>query len=557
MSVFDVRENAVFSKRIYLRARSTYIEEIGNDICFFIFDDSINKYIKAFCITKDGITSENKLNVCVVNTTPIDVNLASETIGITTLQTIQVDTGLTELGISSFPITNANINISAQSLPNIQIQSNNENIMTESTSTLINRNVNENIGINPFEEKLYSISKSIYKSNYRGLQESDQQLFYEAEASTGAPIILYNNYGVQANLATGETYERITRFFPYRHGKTLYTYTMSNISFSSAFPYEFDYEFGLKERDGNRICFLVHCEGGAGLGSPTISILIEMTNESGSMITQTISQSSFNIDIIDGTGPSSSNKSGYTYFGNWATNKFFILTDENLHYTFGLINGTNLIPCHSFSQNDVKGEFSEGQLFAPHRPYFRAERLDSVVGVRTFTWYGFEIYKDTTLSLINFINSTFSGTIAGIPFLFPVVVTSTAPLFLIRYRATDYYGNVQLGTFHINTNRTCVISIIYGNDESPIVTIGGGAGTNLGNINYDTGPTSYTSGGYVLYQSTILSGVTEFKLDDYFNTWKLFGFDQSVSTRNEILFTIASVSGAAGTADWNMNFNQF
>ena len=121
--------------------------------------------------------------MCISNTTPIDVNIASQPIGITTLQTIVVDTQLTEIGISSFPTSNANIDIVAQTLTDIQISSNDMQLATQTTADNINRNVNSNIGLNPFEEKLFSEANCVYQSNYKGSVETEDQLFLETDDS--------------------------------------------------------------------------------------------------------------------------------------------------------------------------------------------------------------------------------------------------------------------------------------------------------------------------------------------------------------------------------------
>ena len=514
-------------------------------------------------LTEIGISNFPSIQE-ISTTQTIDVDTGLTEIGISnfpaiqeinTTQTIDVDTGLTELGISSFPTATANVDIVAQTLTDIQISSNNFVIASEDTAEYINRNSNANIGINPLEEKLYSQANCIYQSNYRGLTEPEDQRFYESELKVGGGTIEYSEFGLAITHLVNNEYSRYVRFFPYRDGKTLYVYTCSGPAYSDDINTIFyDYEFGLEEKGGKQIKFDVRAkmnDGGIGVSNGSIRISIDMTSHSGTDVTETILQSNFNIDRIDGTGPSDENPSGYNYFSEWASQKFYILTDNNLHYTFGLINGKNLIPVHSFSQDDIKGDIANGSRLRPHRPYFYSKRAGTFTGVREFDWLGFSIYKDVTPSFTN------SFTING----FQNNVTSIAegvPVIALRYRDfSKYRGNIQLARLSVNTNRVSRIKVYYGTPDDPLTITGSTFSNTVGNVEYDTAGTAVTSGtGKLVWSIIVDSPVTRINLLEELS-WRLFGYNYDMTDRTEILFTCQSLSAATGNINWDLSFYQF
>ena len=509
----------------------------------FCFQINQPELIK-ICFGKDGISSTVPFEVNINNTEAIDVNLASETIGITTTQEILVDTGLTELGISSFPATNANVDIVAQTLPVLQVSSGSTDIASEDTLQQIINSISAYKATNPLEEKLYSQANLIYDSNYKGIN-SNSILFMEDENTSGTMSGI-DDYGLRLfSIMTGSTYERLLRFFPYRGGRTLYVYTCSNVNFAAGVTTEFFHKVGLQESSSQQIFFNIYCSrdsGGVSLGF--LQIVVQSTAQDLSTVVKTINQNEFNIDIIDGTGPS-----GFTYESEWATQKFFILTDDNLHYTFGLINGFNLIPIHSFSQNDIVGSLSEGGRLGAHRPFY--EIVASVAPASlALDFLGFSIYKDLKINYKNSYtiignNTNIDGTVLGIPFL------------ALRYRdISRYRGNIQITDLNTQSNRIRRIFIYYGTPNNPLVLVGATWSNTLGNIQYDTGATSYTSGGNQIASFKIRAGINNILLEDIID-WKLFGYDGDFTGRTEILFTAQNLGGGTGNFFWNLVFKQF
>ena len=509
--------------------------------CFHIEDSS---GVTKICIGKDGITSTDPVNVCIINTQPIDVNLASETIGITTTQTILVDTGLTELGISSFPVANVNVDIVAQTLSELQVSSGSTDVASEETLQEISNSLSAYNGTNPLEEKLYSQPNCIYQSNYKGMFSSRNQLYFEHEIGTGAYDYNHTSFGLTVfDLLAGRDYKRITTFFPYRGGKTLYVYTLSNADFPNTETTEIVYEMGLEEIGGNNVRIQANCLNTTGTSGGSIDIYVTMTAQDSSTVTKSfIGASNFNIDIIDGTGPS-----GFTYDPEWSNQKFFILTDDNLHYTFGLINGFNLIPIHSFSQNDVVGSLTEGSRLAAHRPYWKVitNQADSE---RSMDIHGFSIYKDSEISYksshtITGSNTNIDGTTNGVLFL------------ALRYRdIARYRGNIQPISLNVESDRVRRIFIYYGSPATP-VSIVGASWTSLGNIEYDTSGTSFTSSG-ATYSFQINSGNTSISLEDIID-WKFFGYNYDASDRTIVLLAAENLGAGTGNFLWDFVFKQF
>jgi len=470
---------------------------------------------------------------------------------INTTQTIDVDTGLTEIAISSFPVDNLNVNIAEQTLADIQISSNNLPIATENTLLNINRNVNPYIGINPLEEKLFSQAKCIYQSNHKGLNSVSYNTinFLENENILNTDVT-YTDYGIEIDhqLTLPNLYERSVNFYTYIGGRTLYIYDFSNVDFSNLDDIIYEYEFGLRDwSQGKHLSFFITCDGTTPSTS-SISIVIAGTTITGGNATETILQSQFNIDQIDGTGPSNTNPSGYNYTLNWLTNKFFILTDDKTHYTFGLINNYNLIAIHSWSQNIPVS--TEPLLFRANRPYFLSRKLDTIQRY-AFDFLGFTIYKDTLPNykiMHNITNSKLAIDTSSV---------NVYPLVSLRYANTfEYDGNIQLKDIFINTNKILRFTVIYGTAYDSIQQ-SATWGETIGNLDYDIAATSYLdSSGTIINSFIVNSGVNEISLVDIVD-WKLFGYNESHSYQTQLLFGFKNLGSGTADVEYSLNFWQF
>ena len=493
------------------------------------------------------------LEIEVINTEPIDINLASETIGITTTQEVLVDTGLTEIGISQWPATNMNIDIVAQTLPSLNIQSANKDIASEDTLQEINNSVSPYLGINPLEEKLYSKANLIYESNYRTEQETEDQYWYEVDFLSAGTSVAYTDYGLNINItAFIGAYTRRLRFYPPIDGNTLFVYTLNSPPLDTTSVQNFNHTFGLEGLNGASIEILV---GTGEQITETLRIQISGFLNDGSLASiPTISNSSFNIDTVDGNGPS-----GYDFFARqsgtdgWATNKFFIFTDNHLHYTFGLINGINLIPMHSFQIT------SSPTRFTAMKPVYSVLRFDSSTENPTHDWLGFSIYSNIT-DITKCFKAIFSISEEK-----TFTVSTDEPLIALRYIQLDkYLGNIQLLKFYITTEKTSYISIYYSVDNEISLTGSTFSGSAGGVIVYDTDATAWT-GGKKIYSQRITNGepneIDLMKIISY----QMFGYgltDGGITQYidlNMILITIDRLDDGVGNnnVSYDLSFAQF
>ena len=339
---------------------------------------------------------------------------------------------------------------------------------------------------------------------------------------------------------SGDSYKRIVRFFPNIDGKNLYVFTINNISFTSGFDpgLEYNYEFGLETKNGDKVRILLEITEGSVVNS-TISIIVDMyTHLLTTSVTETILQTDFNIDKIDGTGPSNTNPSGYNYFHEWASQKFFILSDNNLHYTFGLINGKNLIPIHSFSQDNIRGDFLNGSRFAAHRPYFFSERMDSITAGFNpqFDFGGFSVYSDMLPCYkTHHVISTFRS--------FAASISAEVPLIAIQLRGNGdkYRGNIELLNLNIVASRRSRIFFYYGIDGEIMLT--GSSFVNfVGNVSYDISSTSWT-GGKQIHSAQIRNNRPNLINLKNIIGYQKFGYSEDMLTPNIVLITIDKLAG--------------
>ena len=495
------------------------------------------------------------LEIEVINTEPIDINLESETIGITTTQEILVDTGLTEIGISEWPATNMNIDIVAQTLSSLNIQSANKDIISEDTLQEIKNSVSEYKSLNPLEEKLYSKANLIYESNYRTEQETGDQDWYEVTEITGTPTSVYTDFGFNILIENfANNLQRNLRFYPPIDGNTLYVYTLNSPSYTTGGSLLYTHLFGLEGFDATNI--RIEVQTGEQI-TETLRFRTQGTSNTGTQGGPSIFNTSFNIDTVDGNGPS-----GYDFFARqsgtdgWVSNKFFIFTDNFLHYTLGIINGVNLIPMHSFQVNNTPLRY-HGM-----KPYYAAFRFDAnglTSPVPTFDWLGFSIYSN-----VNDIRKCFKA-FFSISEEKTFTVNTDEPLIALRYIQLDkYLGNIQLLKLYITTQRQSSISIYYGVDDEISLTASTFSGSAGGVIAYDTDATDWT-GGKQIYNQILKNGepntIDLMKIVPY----QMFGYgalnvsNSLYENSNTILITIDRLDNGGGDNNvfYDLSFAQF
>jgi hypothetical protein len=216
---------------------------------------------------------------------------------------------------------------------------------------------------------------------------------------------------------------------------------------------------------------------------------------------------------------------------------------------FGLINGINLIPVHSYF---IHSSSSGGVVFQQKRPYVNV--LNNDASSVQVNFGGFSIYKDVDISLG--LTKFFSGSMASVPPFTNPAITDSKPMFTIRYRdVTNYRGNIQPKTLSISSNRNLKVFIVYGNSSTTISLTGSTFANTIGNLSYDTAATAYVSGGVLIYAIAIASGVTTLSLDPIID-WRLMGYNYNMSVSNQLLFSVASLSGNANIT-WIFNYSEF
>jgi len=467
---------------------------------------------------------------------------------ISTAQTIDVDTGLVEIGISEYPAGNVSINIADQTLNAISAESAGEKIQTESSANILQMYTNKNMGINPLTENFLNKFECIYNSNYSAEELIYDKNWYESFGYAGATSVAFSDYGSMEitffNTNILNFFRQHIRFYPYIDGQTMYVYNIAGYATGGPAPTDIDdhtFEFGLENSFFDKLKInVVHGIAIAG----TISIVIEFAAPTNTL---TILQSEFNIDKLDGTGASE-----FIYNNNWHTNKFFILTDNNFHFIFGLINGINFIPFHSFSQNNVVSDFSVGPRINAYRPIFTITRNDNTNNIdeTKIHWLGFSIYKNTA-PIYKLLH-----TVSNLVNIDTSILANERPLIAFRYRTiTEYIGNAQFRKMIIYTLYNFRLNFYFGFDNNLNIT-GSTFANTQGNLEYDTAGTSFTGG--VLMYSIITNSVqlTEINLEKILD-WKQIGFDAGFTQKNIVLITINPFDTGTSTVQYSINFSEF
>ena len=394
---------------------------------------------------------------------------------------------------------------------------------------------------NLFEYTYGNLNKLIYTSNYRGLQETNDQLYFEDEDNTSTDIsYAITGLDISTN-ALNDSYKRITRFFTPNTGKSLYIISLTSDHKTTFTTEEILFEFGLENFDqDSTLKFQVNINSDGTSGYIKLQIVLLNASASPETPTRDISQNEFNIDIIDGTGIS-----GFTYESRWHNQSFFILTDDNLSYIFGLSNGYKLIPVHSFNLAAEYEVFPIGGRTDAYRPFYSLTRNDSNGTSVSYCISNMSIFKDTELvyGTQNTIDSSRND-----------ISINELPILSTRYfDVTKYRGNIQLYQLAIYTSKISRLKIYYGRNTD--LTLTTPTWTQENNIAYDFSSNTF-SGGTEIY-STLLK--TEINIIDLISIidYKLFGYDNDLSNSNIILFTIKNLESGTAFSTFDLSWFQF
>lgn len=466
--------------------------------------------------TESGEVLDVSTNIMAIASNPVDINT-----GLAGLGTIRVAVAED----SSLNITNIDLIVDVSG--NVNLSGIGENKLETFLPVEITQLSSPNM------ESLLSELKIIYNSNYRGLQETDDQEYFETDG--GSAFKTYSPQGgLIIDLMELDNYKRICRFFTYLGGRTLYVFNTSNPSFSA--NDQFLQFYGLEEKLGHQIRFKLSAQFS---GISTIEIIIDSTSNLGIKITKTITQAEFNVDKIDGTGISQ-----FTYEPHYQNTKLFILTDDNTFYIFGVLSNNRLIPIHHFIQNEITAATTNGSRFGHHRAYMDFEREDGNISVNLISNLGLTIYKDTLPSYNSSITIIDNFTVSS----------SNDPFMAIQFvDITKYRGNVQIRTFTSHCNKPFLIRIYLGRDSNLSIT--GGSFTQLRNIEYNTTMTSF-SGGVLIYSFLIPEGFASTDLTEFLD-WKLFSYDLNMTVSNVLLFTANELAAGQDSFDFTLNLSQF
>ncbi len=456
--------------------------------------------------------------------------------------TLTVDTGLTEIAVSNFDGT-INADIVAQTHPNLQMQSNSENIATEATLSNI-LSILTGKSTNPYEEKLYGIARSVYHSNYHNNLDFSDMLYEFTDFSIGA-VVTPRPWGIE--LLTDDEEAVYCKFFPYKGGRTLSIITIGTPfleSLATMVGTSYLYRLGVETMHRDfYICLLVRVTN-----TPLLAATIEiefkyptLVNFAG--ITDTVISSDFNIDKLDGTGPS-----GFTLPSIWYLSKFFVLSDEADHFILGICDGFRFIPVHSIFYNNVDNIINGGSpLIQVHRPFFSTKRVLGPVG--TYILSGFEVLKDCLPAVLSSRSIDIPAT--------QVNSSSYDTLIIMRYRVTgDYNGNIQITELSYSTNNTISIEIRVATDSVPFSNIVNPSYSTNGNLIYEVGlGQTYGLGGRLIYTHYTNANVGTLDLRNVIN-WRMF---QEGLTPSRIQIGIQRYTGGFGNSSFagSLHFEEF
>ena len=479
-----------------------------------------------------------------------------------------VNLGISEIGVSHFPNDPLQVNITAQTLPALEV-------MTTGGSQIATKNTFDNIlstikTILPYPDQFISSAKCIYSSNYKALisvvSVNSDQYFNEWEHDVFSNIVtglveptiwgLTINYNpVGGGQFAPCTYDRGTRFYVYPGGKTLITYDMANLQIPVGAPHAFTYRFGLAELNSNpandasqprKVYIQARTSTSLSFVSGLQVVIRWSGSESTAIINDEIDRVNFNIDPLDGTGPS-----GFTWTDDtWQCQKFWIMVNEYFHYTLGIMGDTTMIPMHTFIYN--KPSNTVGFRMPALRPYFRIRKETSGIVDTRADFLGFRIYKD--VNPIMYQNYTRNGVETNID------LQNETPIITFKKRVSgEYSGNLQFKVFNVISSRRILLTIRYGNSDNPLEIDSGSYFGQHGALRYERNGTRLGNG-WVIYQQIIRQNSSTYIDLEKHIPWTLWGSWKDAGDDHEFMFLMQHVDTSVNpltNVDWNISWEQY
>lgn len=476
------------------------------------------------------IANVGAINVFDPTLTEISATNLPATIDISVVTPFDVDLQITEIGISSFP-SPITVDIVGQTQP-LQVVSNAEPLVTEETLAAFTETFDNNKGVNPYMEQFFPTAKCIFQQNTQSSYTHD---FFSYRSILGAGSETQTPHGllVQLNSGTSGIYRKVGAFHPYNGGRTL---TMFSFGQSESDP-GISFRIGLLARQTSLYFRFT-------TNNPT-SLLIEATLYGPDTLphTENIPQTSFNIDTMDGTGPS-----GFTFLYTFCRQIFWILDHGNSSFTFGVSSGNTLIPVHNLNKTSVTPIATTPVIMEPYVPRFEFFSTPFVVNADTFVMFnGVEMYKDCLPS--NLYSNTYSGSVAGIG-------ATNLMILSLQYRDLTYNGNIYPLSLEIVGNRIFLVSIYYENWNTTTPT-NPTFGNVKGNADLATTPTAVPVGynGNFLGSEIIASGTGFIDLEKYvdFRHFSAYNFFLALS---KVTILVRSLTSVGGTLTWSLNILQ-
>ncbi len=375
-----------------------------------------------------------------------DGNVAILNYDAITAYTLDVDPG--EITLNYLTGTDVMpINISQQGGVDLNVQSNNKDIASEDTLLMIKNTTTPTI---PLLDSLISKLRCVYCSfgDFNHLDGTQNWNVYD-----NANTISHSRYGIIITLLTGQ--DIIYRFGPTiaKGGKTLCIFTHDYFSNSSSHQVAFD--FSLESIN-------VNANDRVGLSYETsiANGYLRIVNAGHEETDEFINQAQFNVDKLDGTGPS-----GLTWDRvNSKYLRVFFLLDNNVKNVYiGFLIGNNYITLHILN---TTGNYKNLQ------PIWTATNSnDTETAMATIKFCGIEIYKDCE-DIPSSIHSLYrSNSVA--------MAINTKKLF--AFRMLNGNRKLKIKNFYIYTNRHVVLYIYAYRSNIATWT----NSTLLGNLSFD------------------------------------------------------------------------
>ena len=496
--------------------------------------------------------------------------------------TVDVEAGITQLGASNLNLThNVNINndplvvvpefneigISSWNAPdpasvdivdqNVQlaIQSGSSEIIDDPAAQELLTVMKNTV---PYPEQFVSNSTLLYASQMRSHHFSTdvrEESWVNAEYSEvlNGAVLNTDEFGlhVEHNNA-GSYYSRRMGIFPWNGGKTMFRIQFTNPVVTGDDVIENGMGFIGLGIGGQASSSVTHVRfqsrnGFSIFDPPHLQIVSRCHIPSGGFSTFTIDSSQFNIDPLDGTGPS-----GFTWNYNAPFQELYIITDSINHYTFGVINDNVLFPCHVMfgQQHNLASIFGVRRL--EMHPFWDSNLVSkNATGFTARKVYtsGFRIFKNMEISLPASFLSAFATTTNR------AFRTSGNETHFISMRLTSsnfYSRNFELTSLSFYCSVSCRIKIYISDDSGLSLTNPAAAWDDLavGNdleIELTSEELVIPTGGITIFEA-IYPQADEFFADlTHLQIWKQFARGRQLTPDSQKIVSISTQSLTANT----------